>query len=44
MAYQPFVYLLIATQIGFDAWLTRRERARNATKWVTAPRPAEGTA
>ena len=37
IAYQPFVYLLIATQIGFDAWLGRRERARNATKWVTAP-------
>ena len=44
IAYQPFVYLMIATQIGFDTWLTRRERARNATKWVTAPRPAEGTA
>ena len=37
IAYQPFVYLMIATQIGFDAWLTRRERARNAVKWVTAP-------
>ncbi|HYD13067.1 MAG TPA: DUF5935 domain-containing protein [Allosphingosinicella sp.] len=44
IAYQPFVYLMLATQIGFDAWLTRRERARNATKWVSAPRPAEGTA
>ncbi len=33
---QPFVYLMIATQIGFDAWLTRRERARTATRWVTA--------
>jgi hypothetical protein len=28
---------MLATQIGFDAWLTRRERARNAVKWVTAP-------
>jgi probable O-glycosylation ligase (exosortase A-associated) len=27
IAYQPFVYLLIASQIGFDAWLSRRERA-----------------
>jgi putative inorganic carbon (HCO3(-)) transporter len=45
IAYQPFVYLMLATQIGFDIWLTRRERARKATKWVTAPaRPAEGTA
>ena len=40
IAYQPFVYLMIATQIGFDAWLTRRERARNATKWVAAPATA----
>jgi O-antigen ligase len=37
IAYQPFVYLLIATQIGFDVWLSRREKARNAVKWVTAP-------
>jgi hypothetical protein len=44
IAYQPFVYLLIASQIGFDTWLGRREKARNATKWVVAPRPAEGTA
>jgi hypothetical protein len=40
IAYQPFVYLMIATQIGFDAWLTRRERARNAAKWVAAPAAA----
>jgi hypothetical protein len=40
IAYQPFVYLMIATQIGFDAWLTRRERARNAAKWVVAPAAA----
>jgi len=44
IAYQPFVYLMLATQIGFDAWLTRRERARSAAKWVTAPRPAESAA
>jgi hypothetical protein len=31
---------MIATQIGFDAWLCRRERARNSTKWVTAPATA----
>jgi hypothetical protein len=40
IAYQPFVYLMIATQIGFDAWLTRRERARNAAKWVATPAAA----
>ena len=28
IAYQPFVYLMIGTQIGFDKWLTGRERAR----------------
>jgi probable O-glycosylation ligase (exosortase A-associated) len=28
IAYQPFVYLMIASQIGFDTWLTRRERER----------------
>ena len=26
IAYQPFVFLMIATQIGFDSWLSRRER------------------
>lgn len=40
IAYQPFVYLMLATQIGFDIWLTRRERAKNAVKWVTAPAAA----
>jgi probable O-glycosylation ligase (exosortase A-associated) len=28
IAYQPFVFLMIGTQIGFDAWLTARERSR----------------
>ena len=30
IAYQPFVYLMLATQIGFDSWLTagRRSGAR----------------
>ena len=28
IAYQPFVYLMIATQIGFDSWLMRRERTK----------------
>jgi hypothetical protein len=26
IAYTPFVYLMLASQIGFDAWLSRRER------------------
>ena len=37
IAYQPFVYLMIATQIGFDAWLTRRERAPSPTSPRCAP-------
>jgi probable O-glycosylation ligase (exosortase A-associated) len=28
IAYQPFAYLMIGTQIGFDSWLTQRERRR----------------
>ena len=34
IAYQPFVYLMLASQIGFDSWLTRREKSRR--------RPGEG--
>jgi probable O-glycosylation ligase (exosortase A-associated) len=34
IAYQPFVYLMLASQIGFDSWLTKRERGRR--------RPGEG--
>ncbi|HEV7660260.1 MAG TPA: putative O-glycosylation ligase, exosortase A system-associated [Allosphingosinicella sp.] len=37
IAYQPFVYLLIATQIGFDAWLSRRERATRKEGFGVAP-------
>jgi len=36
IAYQPFVYLMLASQIGFDSWLTRREKTRR--------RPGEGFA
>jgi len=28
IAYQPFVFLMLATQIGFDSWLARRERTK----------------
>jgi probable O-glycosylation ligase (exosortase A-associated) len=37
IAYQPFVYLLIASQIGFDAWLSRRERATREQGFGFAP-------
>jgi probable O-glycosylation ligase (exosortase A-associated) len=37
IAYQPFVYLMVATQIGFDAWLGRRERASRKQGFAFAP-------
>jgi probable O-glycosylation ligase (exosortase A-associated) len=37
IAYQPFVYLLVASQIGFDAWLSRRERATRKEGFGFAP-------
>jgi probable O-glycosylation ligase (exosortase A-associated) len=37
IAYQPFVYLLVASQIGFDAWLGRRERATRKEGFGFAP-------
>lgn len=37
IAYQPFVYLMVATQIGFDAWLGRRERASRRQGFGFAP-------
>jgi probable O-glycosylation ligase (exosortase A-associated) len=36
IAYQPFVYLMLGSQIGFDSWLSRREKGRR--------RPGEGFA
>jgi hypothetical protein len=33
IAYQPFVYLVLASQIGFDAWLTRRDRNAQGDGW-----------
>jgi probable O-glycosylation ligase (exosortase A-associated) len=35
IAYQPFVYLMLASQIGFDSWLARREHSRR--------RPGQGS-
>jgi probable O-glycosylation ligase (exosortase A-associated) len=37
IAYQPFVYLMIASQIGFDTWLSRRERATRREGFGFAP-------
>ncbi|HVQ08640.1 MAG TPA: putative O-glycosylation ligase, exosortase A system-associated [Allosphingosinicella sp.] len=37
IAYQPFVYLMVASQIGFDAWLSRRERAARRQGFGLAP-------
>ena len=39
MAYQPFVYLMLAGQIGFDTWLTRRERGRRRPGIGFGPAP-----
>ena len=36
IAYQPFVYLVIGTQIGFDSWLTKRERGKNRQPFIAA--------
>lgn len=44
IAFQPFVYMLLAVQIGFDAYVTRRERARRPSPFARAgatPAPAE---
>jgi probable O-glycosylation ligase (exosortase A-associated) len=37
IAYQPFVYLMIASQIGFDTWLSRRERATRKQGFAFPP-------
>jgi hypothetical protein len=46
IAYQPFVYLLLASQIGFDAWLSRRERAtrKEGFSTMTASRASRASA
>jgi probable O-glycosylation ligase (exosortase A-associated) len=37
IAYQPFIYLILGTQIGFDTWLARRDRDRNRQPFIQAP-------
>jgi O-antigen ligase len=39
IAYQPFVFLMIGTQIGFDKWLTTRERAKRPSGFAPAAAP-----
>jgi hypothetical protein len=34
VAFQPYIWMAIGVQIGFDAWLKRRERARKSTALV----------
>jgi hypothetical protein len=44
IAFQPFVYMLLAVQIGFDAYVKRRERARRPSPFARAgatPAPAK---
>jgi probable O-glycosylation ligase (exosortase A-associated) len=36
IAYQPFIYLILGTQIGFDTWLGRRDRTRNRQPFIPA--------
>lgn len=36
IAFQPFVYMLLAVQIGFDAYLKRRDRARRPNPFARA--------
>ncbi len=42
IAYQPFVWLMVAVQIGFDVLVTRREREsrRGGASWSTATGPS----
>jgi len=43
IAYQPFAWLVLGTQIGFDRWLARRERERRRQPFATPP-PMPATA
>jgi probable O-glycosylation ligase (exosortase A-associated) len=40
IAWQPFVWMAIAAQIGFDSWVTRRERDASRAAERLAPAPA----
>ena len=41
VAWQPFIWMAIAVQIGFDNWVCRQERPRRRRSWADeAPAPA----
>ena len=40
MAYQPFPWLVLAIQIGFDTWVSRRERKKRGAARPFIPVPA----
>jgi len=43
VAFQPFIWMAIGVQIGFDSWLARHERARRRTPMRPAePSPGSG--
>ena len=43
IAYQPFVYLVLGTQIGFDSWLARRGTRKERKPQVRAADRPFGT-
>ena len=42
IAYQPFVWLVIGVQIGFDSWCARRRRRESRPSWAGQGAPAGG--
>jgi len=40
IAYQPFIWLMVGTEIGFDTWLRRKERKAQAAARSFVPAPA----
>ena len=40
IAYQPFIWLVVGTEIGFDHWLKRRERKARGAERRFVPAPA----
>ena len=45
VAFQPFVWMAIGVQIGFDAWVSRKEReARRTPMRPAEPAPAAASA
>jgi O-antigen ligase len=43
VAWQPFIWMALAVQIGFDNWVCRQERPQRRPTWAEeAPAPAAG--